>query len=124
MNSTMMSQYCSMQKIKCEDFLRKHKKISYKSRLVNFKQLEDFAHALKHLYIYLLLTPSTYLCKDCYNFALQLVRSTDNEFTTDNKVTDNGVDKDQDFLPSILVRNIRKNLIVKKKKKKYTFNIV
>ena len=77
------------------------KKICYKSRLGHFKQLEDFAHALKHLYPDLLLTPSTYLCKDCYNHALELVRSTNNELTMDNQVTDNVVDKDEDFLPSI-----------------------
>ena len=108
-------------------FLCKHKKICYKSRLVHFKQLKDFAHALKHLYTDLLLTPSTYPGKDFYNCALELlVRSTDNEFTTDNEVTDNVVDKDKDFLQSILIRNIRKNLIRKKsienyvkKKKKY-----
>ena len=41
------------------------------------------------------------------------MRNTDNEFTTDNEVTDNVVDKDEDFLPSILIRNIR-NLIRKK----------
>ena len=29
------------------------------------------------------------------------MRSTDNEFTTDNEVTDNVVDNDEDFLPSI-----------------------
>ena len=34
------------------------------------------------------------------------MRSTDNEFTTDNEDTDNVVDKDEDFLPSILIRNI------------------
>ena len=89
------------------------KKTCYKSRLVHFKQLEDFAHALKHFYSDLLLILSTYLCKDCYNCALELVRSTDNEFTTDNEVTDNAVGKDEDFLPSILIRNIRKNLIRK-----------
>ena len=107
------------------------RQICYKSRLVHFKQLEDFAHALKHLYTDLLLTPFTYLCKDCYNCTLELVRSTDNEFTTDNEVTDNVVDKDEDFLPSILIHNIRKNLIRKKpivnyvkKNKKHTFNIV
>ena len=96
-----MSQYCSMEKIKCEDFLDKHKKICYKSRLVHFKQLENFAHALKHLYPDLLLTPSTYLCKDCYIRALLLVRSTDNEFTTDNEVADNVFDKREDCIPSI-----------------------
>ena len=64
-----------------------------------------------------------------------MARSTDNEFTTDNEVTDNVVDKDKDFLPSILIRNIRKNLIreksienyVKKRKKKILstlFNIL
>ena len=145
-----MSQYCSMEKIKCEDFLHKHKKICYKSRLVLFKQLDDFAHALKHLYTVLLLTPSTYLCKDCYNCALELVRRTDNEFTMNNEVTDNVVDKGEDFLPSIPERieefNYeistcflgsvsplkRKNLIpkksienyVKKKKNEYIFNII
>ena len=93
-----------MEKIKCEDFFHKHKKFCYKSRLVHFKQLKDFAHALKHLYPDLLLTPSTHLCKDCYNRALELVRSTDNEFTTDHEVTDNLVDKDEDYLPSIQER--------------------
>ena len=36
----------------------------------------------------------------CYKsrlVVLELVRSTDNEFTTDNEVTDNVVDKDDDF---------------------------
>ena len=32
------------------------------------------------------------------------MRSKDNECTTDNEVTDNIVDKDEDFLPSILIR--------------------
>ena len=41
--------------------------------------------------------------EDCYNRALVLMRSTDNEFTTENEVTDNVVDKDEDFLPSISV---------------------
>ena len=76
--------------------------------------------------------------------------STDNEFITDNEVTDNVVDRDEDFLRSTPERFEefnneistsflgsvsplkRKNLIreksienyVKKKKKKYTFNIV
>ena len=113
-SSTTMFQYCSMEKIKWWRFFTYAQKICYKSRLVHFNQLEDFAHALKHLYTDLLFTPSTYLCKDCYNCALELVRSTDNEFTTDNKVTDNVVDKDEDFLPSILIRNIRKNFIRKK----------
>ena len=35
-----------------------------------------------------------------YNRALQLVGSTDNEFITENEVTDNVVDRDEDFLPS------------------------
>ena len=60
------------------------------------------------LYTDLLLTPSTYLCKDCYNCVLELMRSTDNEFTTDNEGIDNVVNKDEDFLPSIRIRNIRK----------------
>ena len=46
-----------MEKIKCEDFLHKHTKI---------KQLEDFAHVLKHLYPDLLVTPSTYLCYNTF----------------------------------------------------------
>ena len=50
---------------------------------------------MKHLCPDLLLTSSTYLCKDCYNPALEFGRSTDNEFTT------NVVDKDEDFLPNI-----------------------
>ena len=62
---------------------------------------------------------STYLCKDCYNCALELVRSIDNEFTTDNEVTDNIVDNDKDVLPSILIRNIRTNLIRKKSIENY-----
>ena len=40
------------------------------------------------------------MCKDCYNRALEVVSSTDNEFTTDNELTDNEVDKDEDFLTS------------------------
>ena len=47
------------------------------------------------------------------------MRSTDNEFTTDNKVTDNVVDKDKDFSPRILIRNIEKNLICKKSIENY-----
>ena len=37
----------------------------------------------------------------CTNYCSELVRSTDNAFTTDNEVTDNVVDKAEDFLPSI-----------------------
>ena len=95
-----MSQYYSTERIKCADFLHKHKKICYKSSSVRFKQLEDLAHSLKHLYPNLPLTPSTYLCQHCYNRALKLVSSTDNECITDNKVTDNLVDRDEHFLPS------------------------
>ena len=40
------------------------------------------------------------MCKDCYNRALEVVSSTDNEFTTDNELTNNEVDKDEDFLTS------------------------
>ena len=47
------------------------------------------------------------------------MRSTDNEFTTDNEVTDNVVDIDEDFLPSILIRNIRKKHIRKKSIENY-----
>ena len=74
--------------------------ICYKSSSVQFKQLEDLALPFKHLYPDLPLIPSTYLCKYCYNRALELVSSTDNEFTTDNKVTDNVADKDEGFLSS------------------------
>ena len=84
------------------------KKICYKSRLAHFIQLEDFAHALKHLYTDLLWTPSKSQCKDCYKCVLELVRSTDNV-----------VDKDENLLPSILIRNIRKNLILKKSIENY-----
>ena len=133
-----------------QTFYTSTKKICYKSSSVRFKQLEDFAHPLKHLYPNLPLTPSTYLCQHCHNRALKLVSSTDNEFITDNEVTDNVVDRDEDFLRSTPERFEefnneistsflgsvsplkRKNLIreksienyVKKKKKKYTFNIV
>ena len=72
-------------------------KVCYKSSSVRFKQLEDLAHPLKHLYPNLPLTASTYLCQHCYNRALKLVSSTDNEFITDNEVTDNVVDRDEDF---------------------------
>ena len=99
-----MSQYYSTERIKCVDFLHKHKKICYKFSSVRFKQLEDLAHPLKHLYPHLPLTPSTYLCQHCYNPALELVSSTDNEFITDNEVTDNVVDRDEDFLPSTTER--------------------
>ena len=133
-----------------QTFYTSTKKICYKSSSVRFKQLEDLAHPLKHLYPHLPLTPSTYLGQHCYNRALELVSSTDNEFITDNEVTDNVVDRDEDCLPSTPERIEefnneistsflgsvsplkRKNLIheksienyVKKKKKKYTFNIV
>ena len=81
----------------------------------NSEKILTLRKKILHLYTDLLLTPSTYLCKDCYNCALELlVRSTNNEFTTDNEVTDNIVDIDEDFLPSILIHNIRKNLIRKK----------
>ena len=40
------------------------------------------------------------MCKDCYNRALELIRRTNYDFTTDNEVTNNVVDKDGDFLPS------------------------
>ena len=75
-------------------------KICYKSSSVRFKQLEDLVHPLKHLYPNLPLTSSTYLCQYCYNRALKLVSSPDYEFITDNEVTDNVVDRDEDFLPS------------------------
>ena len=38
------------------------------------------------------------MCRDCYNRALEVVSS--NEFTTDNELTDNEVDKDENFLTS------------------------
>ena len=38
--------------------------------------------------------------KDFYNRALEVVSNTDKEFTTDNELTDNVVDKDEDFLTS------------------------
>ena len=75
-------------------------KICFQSTSVRFKQLEDLAHPLKHLYPDLHLTPATHVYKDCYNRALEVVSSTDNEFTTDNELTDNEVDKDEDFLTS------------------------
>ena len=56
-----------------------------------------------HLYTDLLLTLSTYLCKDYYNCALELIRSTNNKFTTDNEVTDNVVDKDKDFFYQVFL---------------------
>ena len=65
---------------------------------------------MKHLYPDLLLTPSTYLCNDCYNRAEELVSSTDNEFTTDNEVTHNVVDKDEEFYE--VLQNALKNLII------------
>ena len=99
-NLTTMSQNYSTERIKCADFLHTHKKISYKSSSIRFKQLEDLAHPLKHLYPNLPLTPSTHVCKGCYNRALEVVSSTDNEFTTDNELTDNEVDENEDFLPS------------------------
>ena len=80
--------------------MSQYKKICYKSSSVHFKKLEDLAHPLKHFYPNLPLTPSTYLCQHCYNRALKLVSSTDNEFITDNEVSDNVVDRDEDFLPS------------------------
>ena len=86
---TKMSQNYSMKRIKCADFLHRHRKICFQSTSVRFKQREDLAHPLKHLYPDLPLTPST-----------QVVSSTDNEFTTDNELTDNEVDKDEDFLTS------------------------
>ena len=102
-----MSQYYSTERIKCADFLHKHKKICYKSSSVRFK-LEDLAHPLKHLYPNLPLTPSTYLCQHCYNRGLKLVSSTDNEFITDNEVTDNVVDRDEDFFASKYSRTHRR----------------
>ena len=54
-----------------------------------------------HHYTDLLLTPSTYLCKDCHNCALEL-RSTDKKFTTDNEVTDSVVDEDENFYQGFL----------------------
>ena len=145
-----MSQNYSTKRIEYADFLHRHRKICFQSTSVRIKQLEDLAHPLKHLYPDLPLTPSTHVCKDCYNRVLQVVSNTDNECTTDNELTDNEVDKDEDFLTSSPERieefnneiNTsflgsvsplkRKNLIrkksienyVKKKKKKYTFNIV
>ena len=69
-------------------FLHRHRKICFQSISVRFKQLEDLAHPLKHLYPDLPLTPSTHVCKDCYNVALEVV----------SELTDNEVDKDEDFL--------------------------
>ena len=99
-----MSQNYSSKRIKCADFLHRHRKICFQSTSVRFKQLKDLAHPLKHLYPNLPLTPSTHVCTDCYNRALEVVSSTDNEFTTDNELTDNEVDKDEDFLTSSLER--------------------
>ena len=76
------------------------RKICFQSTSVRFKQLEDLAHPLTHFYPALPLTPSTHVCKDCYNRALGVVSSTDNEFTTNNELTDNEVDQDEDFLTS------------------------
>ena len=95
-----MSQNYSMKRIKCADFLHTHRKICFQSTSVRFKQLEDLAHPLKHLYPDLPLTPSTNVSKDCYNRALEVVSSTDSEFTTDNELTDNEVDKDKDLTSS------------------------
>ena len=106
-----MSQNYSTKRIKCADFLHRHRKICFQSTYVRFKQLEDLAHPLKHLYPDLPLTPFTHVCKDCYNRALEVVSSPDNEFTTDNELTNNEVDKDEDFLTSS--QNVSKNLIMK-----------
>ena len=83
-------------------------------------------------------------------YDLELVTSTDNEFSTDNNVIDNGIDRSEDFLPSTSERVEEfnneistffsacvsylkeKNLIREKSmenygiknKKKFTFNIV
>ena len=95
-----MSQNYSTKRIKYADFLHRHGKICFQSTSVRFKQLEDLVHPLKHLYHDLPLTPSTHVCKDCYNRALEVVSSTDNKFTTDNELTDNEVDKDEEFLAS------------------------
>ena len=95
-----MSQNHSTKRIKCADFLNKHNKICYKSDSVRFKQFENLVHLLKLLYPDLPLTPSTYLCRRCYEHALELMTSTDNEFSTDDYFIDNGIDRDEDFLPS------------------------
>ena len=81
-----MSQNYSMKRIKCADFLHRHRKICFQPTFVRFNQLEDLAHLLKHLYLDLPLTSSTHVCKDCYNRALKVVSSTDNEFTTYNEL--------------------------------------
>ena len=97
---TTMSQTYSMKRIKCADFLDRHRKICFLCTSVRLKQLEDLAHTFKHHYLDLPLIPSTHVCKDCYNRALEVVSSTDNEFTTDYELNNNEVDKDEDFLTS------------------------
>ena len=64
---------------------------------MRFKQLENLDHRLKLLYPDLPLTPSTYLCRRCYEHALELLTSTDNEFSTDDNFIDNGIDRDEAF---------------------------
>ena len=58
-----MSQNYSTKRIKCADFLDKHKKICYEPDSVRFKQLEILAHPLKLLYPDLPLTP-LHICVD------------------------------------------------------------
>ena len=99
-----MSQNYSTKRIKCADFLNKHTKIGYELHSVRFKQLENLAHPLKLLYPDLPLIPSTYLCRRCYEHALELVTSTGNEFSMDDNFIDNGIDRDENFLPSTLER--------------------
>ena len=94
-----MSQNYSTKKIKCANFLNKHKKICYEPDSVHFKQLQNLAHPLKLLYPDLSLTLWTYLCIGCYEHALELVTSTDNEYSTDVNFIDNGIDRDEDYLP-------------------------
>ena len=106
-----MSGCYSTKRIKCADFLYKHKKISYEPDSVRFKQLEDLIHPLKLLYPDLSLTPSTYLYKRCYKHALELVTSTDNEFSTENNSSDNGIDRDEVFCH--VLQNAGKNLTMK-----------
>ena len=76
-NLTTMSQNYSTKRINCADFLHRYRKICFQSTSVRFKQFEDLAHPLKHLYLDLPLTPSIHVCKDCYNRALEVVSSTD-----------------------------------------------
>ena len=64
--------------------LNKPKKIRYEPNSVRFKQLKNFARPLKLLYPELPLIPSTYLRRRCYKQALELVTSTENEFSMDD----------------------------------------